>query len=193
MAKTKNRGLQKLLPSHLKWLENTTLWETRRMPLGKNSNEPTGSAVHVWSGSTVGLKWGIYSTHESKNNYCYYLAVINCSSPPGLSTVLGKSLSLRGCLGPDILGKELHSEPCKDEPGLRGAQQGDHVGKMAQHRWTLPDPVLHPGPPHSSVAVTQMAGQESQTSTSLGRKPSRLQLFSILRTLGSTYMLHNYW
>ena len=57
------------------------------MPIGKNSNEPTGSAMRIWTVSIAGQERGSYSIRESENNYCYYLALINCSSSPlGLST-----------------------------------------------------------------------------------------------------------
>ena len=34
--------------------ENRTLWKTQKMLTGKNSNEPLGSAKHVWVVSTAG-------------------------------------------------------------------------------------------------------------------------------------------
>ena len=53
-TKKETMGFTKALSKPCKVTGKTTVWKTHKTPIGKNSNEPTGSAVHMWTVSIVG-------------------------------------------------------------------------------------------------------------------------------------------
>ena len=53
-TKKETMGLTKALSKPCKVTGKTTFLKTHKTPIGKNSNEPTGSAGHMWTVSTVG-------------------------------------------------------------------------------------------------------------------------------------------
>lgn len=69
----------------------------------------------------------------SQSNYCYYLALINCSSSPlrPLHTVLKKSLYFEFACALTFGVKELYYEPLKNNPCVSG-HESTHAGDMNQ-------------------------------------------------------------
>jgi hypothetical protein len=154
--------------------------------LGKNSNESPGFAARIWAKSVVGQKWRIYSAHESENNYCYYLALINCSfSPPPrpLSTQFsenrytsnlpepwhpeGRSFTVSlwriTCVWVTVFVWEVPTPMTRTDPQLRAS-------------WIFP--CCHPG--ELMMEIKQRNGNQTSSSWQ-----SKLHQSSMFRTLGN--------
>lgn len=107
--------------------------------------------------------------HESENNYCYYLALINCSSsPPVLSVQFSKSLSFPSCPGLDIWERAALGAPW--DAGLWSSPQRA-LGKETRRPAHPPHPSGQAASQKPGVtAVTPAPGRKLQASTSLQKK-----------------------